>query len=149
MKFPRNARIFRGQLDATPYASVFFLLVIFVLLSALIYTPGIHIELPEVSASLVTGVDGPTVAVAMDKNGQLYYDNELLAADALKKRLRAAAQKAAQPLTLVVRGDKAATYEMCVQLAAMVQDPELKIKTVIWQTLPPMMDAPPAKSAQP
>ena len=26
MKFPRNARIFRGQLDAAPFAAVFFLL---------------------------------------------------------------------------------------------------------------------------
>ena len=30
MRFPRNLRIFRGQLDFTPFASVFFLLVIFV-----------------------------------------------------------------------------------------------------------------------
>ena len=40
MKFPRNARIFRGQLDAAPFAAVFFLLVIFMMLGSLVYTPG-------------------------------------------------------------------------------------------------------------
>ena len=39
MKFPRNARIFRGHLEIAPFASVFFLLVIFVSLSSLMYTP--------------------------------------------------------------------------------------------------------------
>jgi len=32
MKFPRNARIFRGQLDAAPFAAVFFLLVLLLML---------------------------------------------------------------------------------------------------------------------
>ena len=60
MKFPRNARMFKGHLDAAPLASVFFCLLIFVLLASLIYTPGVRIELPEA----ITGapaVSGPTV----------------------------------------------------------------------------------------
>lgn len=40
MRFARNARIFRGQLDAAPFAAVFFLLVIFMMLGSLVYTPG-------------------------------------------------------------------------------------------------------------
>ena len=46
MKFPRNARIFRGQLDAAPYAIVFSCLLLFLLLSSLVYTPGVSIRLP-------------------------------------------------------------------------------------------------------
>jgi hypothetical protein len=41
MKFPRNARIFRGQLDAAPFAIVFSCLLLFLLLSSLLYTPGV------------------------------------------------------------------------------------------------------------
>ena len=44
MKFPRNARIFRGQLDAAPFAAVFFLLVIFMMLGSLVYTPGARLR---------------------------------------------------------------------------------------------------------
>jgi biopolymer transport protein ExbD len=46
MKFPRNARIFSSQLDAAPFATVAFLLVIFMMLGSLVYTPGVHIQLP-------------------------------------------------------------------------------------------------------
>jgi biopolymer transport protein ExbD len=46
MKFPRNVRIFRGQLDAAPFACVFFLLLIFIIMGTLVYTPGVRIKLP-------------------------------------------------------------------------------------------------------
>ena len=69
MKFPRNAKMLRGQMDVAPFAGVFFCLVIFVLLASLVYTPGVHIELPAAVEGM-TGVDGPTFAVALDANGQ-------------------------------------------------------------------------------
>ena len=37
MKLPRNAKIFSGQLDAAPFAAIFFLLVLFVLLGLLVW----------------------------------------------------------------------------------------------------------------
>ncbi len=45
MRFARQARIFRGTLDPAAVAGVFLLLLIFLLLSSLIYTPGILIDL--------------------------------------------------------------------------------------------------------
>ena len=45
MRFPRNARILRSQLDLAPFAIVFFLLVIFMMLGTLVYTPGARLEL--------------------------------------------------------------------------------------------------------
>ena len=35
MKFPRNARLLRSPFDVAPFAAVFFLLVIFLMLAAL------------------------------------------------------------------------------------------------------------------
>ena len=57
MKFPRNARIFRGRLDVAPFAAVFFLLATFLLLGSLVYTPGVRLELPE--ADDLPGTDKP------------------------------------------------------------------------------------------
>src|SRR2546423_6459630 len=114
MKFPRNARIFRGQLDVAPFAAVFFLLVIFMMISSLVYTPGVRLELPVAENS--GGTDRPTVAVAIDKSGRLYFDNEPIAQGELSKKLRNAASHSTMPLTLVVQADKAVTYEMFVQL---------------------------------
>jgi biopolymer transport protein ExbD len=137
MKFPRNAKIFRGHLDAAPFAGVFFLLVIFLLLASLVYTPGVHIELPMASSDLA-GVDGPKVAVAVDKNGRLYYENKIIETNELKLRLQAAVAKSSEPLTLVVQPDKDSKYEMCVRLAELARSAGI---TNAWmETLPGIFD---------
>ena len=104
MRFPRNAKIFKGQLDAAPFAGVFFLLVLFLLLGAMIYTPGVRIQLP--AAADLPGTGQPTLGVALDANGQLFFDNQIIQPAELKARLQAAAKKSAEPLVLVVRADR-------------------------------------------
>jgi biopolymer transport protein ExbD len=134
MKFPRNARILRGQLDAAPFAAVFFLLIIFALLTSLIYTPGIHIELPVAPAANITGVEGPTVAVAVDKHGRYYYKNQPISEGDLKRDLELAVKKTSQPLTLILVADKETTYDVISHLTSLAQSQG--IKGVLWQTLP-------------
>lgn len=114
MKFPRNARIFRGQLDAAPFAAVFFLLVIFLMLGSLLYTPGVRIELPV--ADELPGTDRRTVSVAIDSVGRYYYDNQFVQEKQLSNLLRQAAAVSPQPLTLVVNADRAVSNEMLVHL---------------------------------
>ena len=108
MRFPRNARIFRGQLDVTPFACVFFLLLMFLMLSRQVYTPGVKIELP--AADELPGTEMPTVKVAMDATGRLYFRNQLVKNDEeLKFSLREAALEAGEPIALVVQADQRAT----------------------------------------
>src|SRR4029077_2248627 len=120
MKFPRNARIFRGQLDAAPFAAVFFLLVIFLMLSSLVYTPGVRVQLPL--ADNLPGTDKPTVAVAIDPNGRFYFENQRIEEKRLRERLRQAVQESAQPLTLVVQQDRSVTAEMLDRLTLIARD---------------------------
>ncbi len=70
MKFPRNARFLRSTFDVAPFAVVFFLLVIFLMLAALLPTPGLSLRLPV--ASDLPGTDKPTVAVAIDAAGACF-----------------------------------------------------------------------------
>ncbi len=119
MKFPRNVRIFRGQLDAAPFAGVFFLLLIFVLLGSGLYTPGVRVELPP--ADDLPGEEGPTIAVAVDAAGQLYFENQQLGKSDLESRLQEAKSKAAEPLTLVVQADKAVTSENLISVALLAR----------------------------
>jgi len=58
MKFPRQAKIFRGPLDAAPIAGVAFLLLIFMELSSLLYTPGVLVDLKNPAASIRIAADG-------------------------------------------------------------------------------------------
>jgi biopolymer transport protein ExbD len=142
MKFPRNARIFRGQLDVAPFAAVFFLLVIFVLLTTLVYTPGVHITLPSAPAADIAGVDGPTVAVAVDKNGRYYYQNRIVNEADLKRALEAEVKKFPQPPTLILLSDQETANGMTVRLMELARSQG--IKKVVFQTLPrPATPTPP------
>jgi biopolymer transport protein ExbD len=113
MKFPRNARIFRGQLDAAPFAAVFFILVIFLMLGSLMYTPGVRLELPM--ADDLPGIDKLKVSVAIDAGGRYYYDNQLVADKQLANLLGQAVRASPEPLTLVVYADRTVSAEILVR----------------------------------
>jgi biopolymer transport protein ExbD len=121
MKLPRNAKVFRGQLDAAPFASVAFLLLIFLVLeSKLVFTPGVRvdIDLPEVAAVL-PGTAQRTVVVAIDRTGLIYYEGQQISLLALKSRLRDQVQKSREPLALDLRADKGVTLESTLPLLAL------------------------------
>ena len=123
MKFPRNARMLKGHLDFAPFASVFFCLLIFVLLSTLVYTPGVHIELPPPSSQHLTGVDGLSVRVALDAAGHLYYQNQLMTEYTLKSALADKVHQAfPEPVTLVLLADKRVTNERRLQVWQLARD---------------------------
>ena len=138
MRFPRNTRIFRGQLDAAPFAGVFFLLLIFLLLhSDLVFTPGIPIQLPE--GLNLPGTASPTVVVAVDESGQFYFENQVIGQDRLKERLQGAVQETGQPLTLVVRADKKVALKELMPLWVLARS--AGIKEIIQATRPPVVPA--------
>ena len=125
MRFPRANKIFRGQLDAAPFAAVFFLLVIFLLLSSsLVFTPGLPISLPD--AANLPGTANPTLVVALDATGQIYFENQLTPENQLKVKLRLAAESSREPLTLVVQADKSVTYETLARLGLLARDAGIK-----------------------
>jgi biopolymer transport protein ExbD len=132
MKFPRNARIFRGQLDAAPFAAVFFLLVLFLMLSSLMYTPGVRLQLPLTDD--LPGIDKPTVAVAIVADGRYYYDNQLVQEQQLAGLLRHAVRDSPQPLTLAVHADRAVSYETLIRLTMLARS--AGITNALLATLP-------------
>lgn len=114
MKFPRRTRLLRNPFDATAYAAVFFLLVIFVSLSSRLYTPGIKINLP--TASDLPGTDKTTLTVAMDEFGCYYFENQRIDAPTLQSRLQEASKQSSEPLTMVILLDEAVRYKNLQQL---------------------------------
>ena len=142
MKFTRNARLLRSQLDAAPFAAVFFLLVIFMMLGSLIYTPGARLALELPQGKGLPGTDKPTVSVAIDADGRLYYENQGIDEKALFGRLQEAASKSSGPLTLVVQADKRVTHERVMRLTRLASD--AGIKEALLATLPgPMAQSSP------
>ncbi|HUC85292.1 MAG TPA: biopolymer transporter ExbD [Candidatus Acidoferrales bacterium] len=134
MKFPRNAKILRSHFDVAPFAAVFFLLLIFLMLGALIPTPGIPLRLP--TADNLPGTDQPTLAMAVDASSNLYYDNEIVSERVLVTQMKVATNTVRAPLTLIIHADKAVSYETLVRLALLAR--KCGITNVLLATLPPV-----------
>lgn len=120
MKFPRNARIFRGQLDVAPFAIVFLLLVLFMMISSLIYTPGVHLQLP--AATDLPGTEIPSISVAVDKDGRLYFENQRIEENDLKSRLHNVVSNSPEPLVVLVHADESVTWKTIVHLELLLRD---------------------------
>lgn len=147
MRFPRNAKIFRGQLDVAPFAGVFFCLVIFVLFSSsLVSTSGVRIDLAQ--ADSVSGSDGPSAVVAIDAAGAYYYGNRVIGELELREQLRGAVLAASQrgeSLVLVALLDEKVTSQQLVRLAEIAR--EAGVKKLLQATRPRF--APVGQPAQP
>jgi biopolymer transport protein ExbD len=139
MRFARQTKIFRGQLDAAPFLAVFFLLIIFLLLnSSLVFTPGVPINLP--SADDLPGTDKPTVVVAIDDSGQLYFEQQVIEETRLQQELRRLATTALEPLTLVVQADRGVTYGRLLRVGLLAE--AAGIKTAILAVRPVVVPGP-------
>jgi biopolymer transport protein ExbD len=135
MKFPRTAKILGSQSDAAPYAAVFFLLVIFMLVAALLPTPGVGLSLVNLPvADDLSGVNQPAISVAIDCSNRLYFANQLIAAAQLKTSLSNAVSRASAPLTLVIQADKTVSYDEVLQLSLLARD--AGITNALLATLP-------------
>lgn len=141
MKFPRNAKVLRSHFDVAPFAAVFFLLLIFVMLAAILPTAGIplHSFQPPEAAEL-PGPNTPSVAMAVDANTNLYFGNQIVSEGVLKTGLRMATNTANRPLTLIIHADKGVSYNTLVHLSLLARGCGI---TNIWlATLPGVEDSP-------
>jgi biopolymer transport protein ExbD len=127
MKFPRNAQIFRGQLDASPFVGVLFLLTMFLLLhSTLISTPGVSIALPTGPGEL-PGSTKVEVRIGVDQSGRLFFKNQLTEESRLKEQL---VKLRGEPVAVVLLADKSLPNETLMRLMTLVH--EAGITDVRW-----------------
>jgi biopolymer transport protein ExbD len=143
MKFPRNTRLLRNPFDIAPFAAVFFLLVILLMLGTLLPTPGIPLQLPAAENTAgkdLPGTDQPSVAVAVGADGRFYFANQIVSQEQLKSNLTDAARKSREPLTLVIHADQTVTYEQLVKLTLLARD--AGIQNALLATLPRIVNSP-------
>jgi biopolymer transport protein ExbD len=139
MKFPRNVRILRSHFDMAPFAAVFFLLVIFLMLGAFLPVPGLPLQLQPPATDDLPGTDKPTVAVAVDSGGRFYFGNQIVTEAQLKTGLGNAVKNSRAPLTLVIHADRSVTYEQLLSLTLLARTNG--IDNAMLATLPRFTDA--------
>jgi biopolymer transport protein ExbD len=145
MKFPRNAKILRSHFDVAPFAAVFFLLLIFLMVSGLIPTAGLPLQSNSIQppdADNLPGTDHPTVAMAVDANGNLYFENQIVTERVLGASLRAATNAARVPLTLILHADRSVSFDTLAHLSLLARS--YGITNTLLATLP-SVEPPPVK----
>src|SRR5436190_7785611 len=125
MKFHRRAKIFKGRLDVSVFALLFFLLLCFVMMRSLLYTPGMTLEVSPPVADGFSGTDNPTVTMAITGSGQFLFENAIVddahLTAALQKKVLAS-PKASKQLTLIVIPDKSVSYEVLTKVRSLARD---------------------------
>jgi biopolymer transport protein ExbD len=138
MKFPRNVKILHSPFEVAPFAAVFFLLVIFMLLGALLPVQGLRVQLQPPTAGDLPGIDQPSVAVAVDSSNRLYFANQIVSEAQLDSSLSNAVKNSRAPLTLVIHADKTVTEEQLLRLSLLARD--AGITNALLATLPRMVE---------
>lgn len=121
MRYPRNAKIFRGQLDMAPWASMLFLLLmLFLIKIGLFNNPGLMLELPETDH--LTGIEGPAETVLLDSKGHLYYLNRRVEDEAFVTALTGKREKLGSEMSLVLHADRGSTLEDIVRVGNLARE---------------------------
>jgi biopolymer transport protein ExbD len=120
MKFPVHARLLTGRLDAAPFLSLLAVVFLFLLVHTMIvFTPGVKVDLPVDGAW--PGVTGPSLSVALDAAGQLFFENQMMPEEKLRERFAAAVADSPADLTLIIQADGGVDFERVVRLSGIAR----------------------------
>lgn len=111
-----------SDINVTPLVDVMLVLLVIFILAAPVMASRLALELPKADTAGVATETEPMafVVLGVDAQGQTYWDDQPIGADALIQRLQATAQR--DPGTeLQLRVDTAVPYGRVVQLIALAQ----------------------------
>jgi biopolymer transport protein ExbD len=129
--------MFTGRLDVAPFACVFFLLVIFLLLlTHLAPLPGVPVTLPE-SETLEIPLGPDWLVVVVDDQGRFYFEQQMTSEVRLQADLVAKLRQAGAALPLVVQADAGVPLRDLVRLYGVCR--RAGIASVKLQTRPPAL----------
>lgn len=144
MHLPRHARMFAGQFDMAPFACVFFLVLMFLLLQTqLAPVPGVQVRLPKVS--LVDDARaGDGLVVVVDKENRLYFEQQITTEEKLQSDLAAKREKLGGKVQVLFQADAEVQNRTLTRLFALCR--RAGIDEIKLQTRPPVPDIAPVNA---
>ena len=100
---------FNNSINTTPLVDVMLVLLIIFLITIPVITQSVKVELPK-AANIPTQTKPENVNIAVDKEGNVYWNTMLVTQEQLLERLRKVATQDPQP-EVHVRGDRETQYE--------------------------------------
>ena len=105
-----------AEINTTPLVDVMLVLLIIFIITAPLLTHAIRIDLPQ-ARSQSSPEKPETVTVSIDARGQVFWQGEAIAADALPARLAEAGKRQPQP-ELHLRADRDTRYQVLAEVMA-------------------------------
>jgi biopolymer transport protein ExbD len=125
MRFQRNVKIFRGGVDAAPFAGFFFVVLMFMLL---FYS---HVFIPGVPIQLVDDEGPPEPAqrtVKVEKSGRIEFLGSTFDFDELPTEIQARARKGTLPQRVILESDAGAPRALVEKTETTLQASGISIK---------------------
>jgi len=114
----RKKRAPIAEINITPFVDVMLVLLIIFMVTAPLLTAGVHVDLPEASASPLSGQDEP-LAVTVGADGGIYLQKNPIKFEDLTAKLEAIT-KAKKDTRIFVRGDKKVPYGRIMQVVGAI-----------------------------
>jgi biopolymer transport protein ExbD len=122
-----------SDINVTPLVDVMLVLLIIFIITIRVIIQQVPIQLPK-ATNLPTQTKPENVTIAVDKDGNIYWDTAKLAStDELKAKLRVAARQDPQP-EIHIRGDSNVRYQFVGQVLVATQ--QIGIRKVAFITTP-------------
>ena len=109
-----------SDINMVPLIDVMLVLLIVFMITAPLLTHSVKIDLPK-AASQPNEEKPETIALAMDGEGQLFWNNAPLAAEVLKEKLAGAAAQQPQP-ELHLRADQNTRYQKIAEVMSAARE---------------------------
>ncbi len=116
---PQRQQSMMSDINVTPMVDVMLVLLVIFIITAPMFTHAVKLELPQAQAAAAQQLPD-SVNIAVDAQGLVYWNAELVDAAALAARLKAAAAVSPQP-ELQLRADRATRYEAVAKVMAAAQ----------------------------
>lgn len=112
-----------NEINLIPLIDIMLVLMIIFLVTATVLNPTVPLNLPKTSAQ-VNNAPPKVVQVSINKDGQLYWDDESITLDILKTRFAEQGKLADTP-TIQLRADKNSRYDTVAQVLATASENNL------------------------
>lgn len=108
-----------SEINMTPLVDVMLVLLIIFMLTVPVLTQSVDIELPQ-TAGKVSDQQPEAITIAVNAEGQLFWNEESINKQALEARLTQVAAQSPQP-QIRINGDRQTSYEHVIQVMAAAQ----------------------------
>lgn len=125
MRYPRNVKIFRGGVDAAPFAGLFFSTILFmVLFYSHVFFPGVPVALADQEET----ADLTDRTVEVLKNGTVSYLGEVYEMPAFQEQVAAQVKRGDLPERVILESEPGASSELVTRVENMLTGAGAQIK---------------------